>query len=153
MCRAITAVNHTIGFTTPSYAILLDDKTGVGFAIDGDALVPFEGIYCAADLHDLIGTRTGTIARLDGGTILYGAVADTTPTVLDCFFETPALSINSRATRRERRQLAHVHTTTIAGDIMPLSVLMARLVFPVVVIDVIEDEDLEFVDTNYMEPA
>ena len=152
MCRSPLVHTYTIGISTKTYAVLLDDGHGTGVVIDGTSFRKIENVFDAAALHAEVGTRTATVGRLAGTTILYGAVVDTTAEVLDCFFSTPRASAETREGRALRRELKDIDATTVTGDVAPLSVLMARLVFPPILIDVIDDEeDLEWIDTAFME--
>lgn len=154
MCRSPLVHNYTIGISTKTYAVLLDDACGSGVVIDNESFRRIENVFDAAALHAETGTRTATVGRLAGTTILYGTVAETTTSLLDCFFSNPKASAETREGRALRRDLKDIDATTVTGDVAPLSVLMARLVFPPILIDVFdEEEDLEWIDTVFMEPA
>lgn len=147
MCRSPLVDDYTIGISTTDYAVLLDDERGCGVVIDNSRFERIENIFDAEALFGVVGPRTATVGRLSGTTILYGAVVDVSVLVLDCFFADPRASAETREGRALRRELKDIDATTVTGDVAPLSVLMARLVFPPVLIDVIEDEeDLEWLD-------
>ena len=146
MCRAPLKDNYTIGVSTKQFAVLLDDQSGRGVIIEDGTVREINNVFNAESLHAEVGLRTATVGRMDGPTILYGAVVDTTIACLDCFFTTPRASAESREGRALRRALKDIDATTVTGDVAPLSVLMARLVFPCILIDVVEEPDLEWYD-------
>lgn len=150
MCRSPLVHDYTIGISAPDFAVLLDDARGCGVVIEDAACRQIEQVFDADALFAEVGPRTATVGRLAGTTILYGAVVDVTAEVLDCFFSEPRASADTREGRALRRELKEIDATTVTGDVAPLSVLMARLVFPPILIDVIDDEeDLEWLDVPF----
>ena len=150
VCRAPHGHNFTVGVSSATTAALLDDATGQGVCIANGALLMVEGCYTAETLHRIVGTRVATMARIDGADVLYGAVGITTAEMLDCFFAVPAASADSRAGRALRRALPEVTAYVMNGACMPLRCVLARPVFPVYVIDVVDPPELEEIsDPNY----
>lgn len=146
VCRAPHGHTFTVGVSSARTAALLDDATGRGVCIADGALLMIEGCLTAADLHTIVGTRVATMARLHGGEVLYGTVAETTTAMLDCFFAVPAASEDSRAGRALRRALEPATAYMLNGGCMPLRSVLTRLVFPVYVIDIVDPPELEVED-------
>lgn len=151
MCRAPLRIDYTMAVTTVGgVGVLLDDH-GRGIMIRDGGVTHFRGCTSPGRLHRQIGTHRATLARMSGETILYGVVATTEPRFLDCIFAVPITSEESRRGRRLRRRLVGdaLVATTINGDTAPLQQLMRTLVFPVMLIDVIDPPELETVEPDY----
>lgn len=149
-CRSALTVNYTIGVSTVDHkvAALMNDE-GSGILIEnGTTLTKFEHGGTPAMLSRRLGDHTATVVRLDGKTILYGAVIPTQPRFLDCFFKVPRSSEDSRRGRALRRRLMQegIQSTVLSGIALPLHELMRTLVFPVMLIDVVDPPELELGD-------
>ena len=152
-CRAELQFNFTIGISTVTnhMGAMLDDD-GDGILIRGNSLEVIRGCTNPARLGMRLGRHTATVARLQGRTILYGAVVPTLPRYLDCFFQVPLSSEDSRRGRalRRRLMLENIDATTLNEEKIPLFLLMKTLVFPVALIDVIDPPELEVDDVDFV---
>lgn len=151
MCRAPLRRDYTMAITTVSgLGVLLDDR-GCGLLIRDNAITRLSGCTSPGRLGRVLGAERGTLARMSGPTILYGVTAPTEPRFLDCIFAQPITSEDTRRGRRLRRRLARdgLVATTVDGTTAPLERLMQTLVFPVMLIDVVEPAELETIGTDY----